>query len=59
MEMVRVERFDHWGLMASVINDGGPVTDQQQVTGNPLDQLREAQEVFREVLTKVSLGRRI
>jgi hypothetical protein len=29
------------------------VTDQQQVTGNPLDQLREAQEVFREVLTKV------
>jgi uncharacterized protein (TIGR03086 family) len=29
------------------------VTDQQQVTSNPLDQLREAQEVFREVLTKV------
>jgi hypothetical protein len=26
MEMVRVERFDHWGLMASVINDGGRVS---------------------------------
>ena len=27
--------------------------DQQQSTGNPLDQLREAQEVFRKVLTNV------
>ena len=27
--------------------------DQQQVTGNPLDQLREAQEVFHEVLANV------
>jgi uncharacterized protein (TIGR03086 family) len=29
------------------------VTDQQQVTGNPLDQLREAHEVFLEVLANV------
>ena len=33
---------------------GGIVTNQQQqVTGNPLDQLREAQEVFLRVLANV------
>ena len=35
-------------------NHGGPVTHQQQpVTGNPLDQLREAHGVFLEVLSNV------
>jgi len=29
------------------------VTDQQQSTGNPLDQLREAHSVFLEVLSNV------
>jgi hypothetical protein len=29
------------------------VADQQQLTGNPLDQLREAQGVFLEVLSNV------
>jgi len=29
------------------------VTDQQQATGNPLDQLREAHGVFLEVLSHV------
>jgi hypothetical protein len=29
------------------------VTDQQQLSGNPLDQLREAQHVFLEVLSNV------
>jgi hypothetical protein len=36
-----------------VFNDGAAVTDQQRLTGNPLDQLREAQGVFLEVLSNV------
>src|SRR5215217_1336306 len=35
------------------LTTGDPVTDQQQATGNPLDQLREAHGVFLEVLSNV------